>query len=81
MNPNPTSSPRWISSTPATATQYQLPQCQKALVRSKLWDASTQIPRTALPTVGEMMTAITQGEFDGKAYDEAYPERLRQTIY
>ena len=57
------------------------PQCQKAVVRSKLWDASTQIPRTALPTVGEMMTAITQGEFDGKAYDEAYPERLRQTIY
>ena len=43
--------------------------------------ASTQIPRTALPTVAEMMTAITQGAFDGNAYDEAYPERLRQTIY
>ncbi len=57
------------------------PQCQKALVRSKLWDQSTQIPRSALPTVGEMMTAITHGEFDGKAYDEAHPERLRQTIY
>ena len=57
------------------------PQCQKALVRSELWDASTQIPRTALPTVGEMMTTITQGAFDGNAYDEAYPERLRQTIY
>jgi len=24
---------------------------------------------------------ITDGEFDGAAYDAAYPERLRHTIY
>jgi PPOX class probable FMN-dependent enzyme len=57
------------------------PQCQKALVRSKLWDPATQIPRSSLPSVGEMMQAITKGEFDGKAYDAAYPDRLKQTIY
>ena len=57
------------------------PQCQKALVRSKLWDPATQIPRAALPTVGQMMAAITKGGFDGEAYDKAYPERLKQTIY
>jgi PPOX class probable FMN-dependent enzyme len=56
-------------------------QCQKALVRSKLWDPETQIDRAELPTVGDIMTAITAGEFDGAAYDAAYPERLRQTIY
>jgi PPOX class probable FMN-dependent enzyme len=56
-------------------------QCQKALVRSKLWDPAVQIERSALPTVGEIMTTITAGEFDGAAYDAAYPERLRQTIY
>jgi len=56
------------------------PQCQKALVRSKLWDADTQVPRSALPTVGQMMQTIDAG-FDGPAYDAAYPERLRTTIY
>ena len=56
-------------------------QCQKALVRSKLWDPATQVERSTLPTVGEIMTTITAGEFDGAAYDAAYPERLRRTIY
>jgi uncharacterized protein len=56
-------------------------QCQKALVRSKLWEASTQIARSELPTVGTMLSDISKGEFDGKAYDDAYPERLKQTIY
>jgi uncharacterized protein len=57
------------------------PQCQKALVRSKLWDIATQIPRSALPSNGAMLASITKGDFDGKAYDEAYPQRLKQTIY
>lgn len=56
-------------------------QCQKALVRSKLWDLASQIPRSSLPSVGTMLDAITDGAFGGKAYDEAYPERLKQTIY
>ncbi len=56
-------------------------QCQKALVRSKLWDPATQIPRSALPSTGSMLQAISQGSFDGKAYDDAYPERMKRTIY
>ena len=56
-------------------------QCQKALVRSKLWDPSTQISRAELPTMGQIFSTISKGEFDGEAYDKAYPERMRQTIY
>ncbi|MGJ4854816.1 pyridoxamine 5'-phosphate oxidase family protein [Labrys sp. La1] len=56
-------------------------QCQKALVRSKLWDPSTQISRSQLPSMGQILSTITKGDFDGEAYDKAYPERLRQTIY
>jgi PPOX class probable FMN-dependent enzyme len=56
-------------------------QCQKALVRSKLWDPAAQIPRASLPSVGTMLSAISKGAFDGEAYDAAYPERLKQTIY
>jgi PPOX class probable FMN-dependent enzyme len=29
--------------------------CAKALMRSRLWDPAARIPRTALPTMGEMM--------------------------
>ncbi len=57
------------------------PQCPKALVRSRLWDPASQIPRSALPSLGQMLEAITKGEVDGKSYDAAYPERIKQTIY
>lgn len=57
------------------------PQCPKALIRSKLWDLETQIPRSALPTAGQWLQRITNGEIDGAAHDAAYPERVRQTIY
>jgi predicted pyridoxine 5'-phosphate oxidase superfamily flavin-nucleotide-binding protein len=55
-------------------------QCQKALIRSKLWDAATQIPRTALPSTGTIVASLAKG-FDADTYDREYPERLRQTIY
>jgi PPOX class probable FMN-dependent enzyme len=56
-------------------------QCPKALMRSHLWDPSCHRDPSELPSVGDIMQAITAGAFDGKAYDDAYPERLRQTIY
>lgn len=57
------------------------PQCQKALVRARLWDPAMQITRSSLPSSGEMLATISKGAFDGEAYDKAYPERLKQTIY
>lgn len=63
------------------AVESIYPQCQKALVRSRLWDAGTQVPRADLPTAGQMMEAITNGTFDGKAYDAAYPARMKETLY
>ncbi|MFN8050654.1 MAG: pyridoxamine 5'-phosphate oxidase family protein [Acidimicrobiales bacterium] len=56
-------------------------QCPKALIRSNIWDPETFRDAADLPSVGQIMSAITAGEFDGKAYDDAYPERIRQTIY
>ncbi|MEZ5262690.1 MAG: pyridoxamine 5'-phosphate oxidase family protein [Acidimicrobiales bacterium] len=56
-------------------------QCPKALVRSKLWDPATQVPRSSLPSMGQILQGISDGAFDGAGYDAAYPERLRQTIY
>jgi PPOX class probable FMN-dependent enzyme len=56
-------------------------QCSKAIIRSKLWDASRHVDRTSLPSNGTILAAITKGEVGGEEYDRAYPERLRQTIY
>jgi PPOX class probable FMN-dependent enzyme len=56
-------------------------QCSKAIVRSKLWDPATQISRSALPSTGTMLAALSSGAMDAEEYDRAYPERLRQTIY
>ncbi len=56
-------------------------QCPKALIRSKLWDPAQHRTADELPTVGQIMAAITGGEIDGAAYDAVYPQRLRETIY
>jgi PPOX class probable FMN-dependent enzyme len=56
-------------------------QCQKAIVRSRLWDPAMHVEKSALPTVGEMMERLSKGDFDGKAYDAEYPERMKRTIY
>ena len=56
-------------------------QCPKALIRSDLWNPEHFRSPSELPTVGEINTEITEGAFDGAAYDAAYPERIKQTIY
>ncbi|HTU55600.1 MAG TPA: pyridoxamine 5'-phosphate oxidase family protein [Acetobacteraceae bacterium] len=56
-------------------------QCQKAVVRSDLWNPAKRLPRSALPSAGAVLAALTDGAVGGAAYDAAYPERLRQTIY
>jgi hypothetical protein len=55
-------------------------QCPKALVRSKLWDTETQIPRSALPSSGEILQAL-DADFDGPAYDAGYDAHLKKTMY
>ncbi len=56
-------------------------QCPKALIRSHLWEPARHREASELPSVGAIMELITSGEFDGKAYDVAYPQRVRETIY
>jgi PPOX class probable FMN-dependent enzyme len=56
-------------------------QCSKAIIRSRLWDASRHVDRASLPSNGTILAAITKGEMGGEEYDRAYPERLKATIY
>jgi uncharacterized protein len=56
-------------------------QCPKALTRGRIWDQATQIPRDALPSTGAILAKLSKGEIDGAAYDAAYPQRMKDTIY
>jgi len=59
-------------------------QCQKALVRSKLWAPEEWIERADLPSTGEMVkrfAEMNEQSFDAKSYDENYPEHMKKTIY
>jgi uncharacterized protein len=56
-------------------------QCPKALVRSHLWDPARFRAPAELPTVGQIMAAVTAGRHGGPEYDRAYPERLARTLY
>jgi uncharacterized protein len=63
------------------AVERAYTQCQKAIARSKLWDAARHVKASDLPTVGDMMQRLDPQNFDGKAYDAEYPERMKRTIY
>jgi len=56
-------------------------QCAKAIVRSKLWDPSIQVERSAMPTSGQILAEISEGQIDAKEHDRLAPERLKATIY
>jgi len=56
-------------------------QCAKALVRSKLWDASLHVERSTLPTAGKILAEISSGTLGGDEHDRLAPARMMQTIY
>jgi uncharacterized protein len=56
------------------------PQCQKALVRSKLWSDEVKAARPVLPGLGTMMQALDPA-FNGAQYEADYPARMERTIY
>ena len=55
-------------------------QCQKALARSQLWSDAHHVAPGTMPSAGQILQGI-KADFDGDAYDAAYPERMKKTIY
>src|ERR1700738_3455573 len=44
-------------------------QCAKAIVRSKLWDASRHVDRKSLPSTGTILADLTAGKMGGPEHD------------
>ena len=56
-------------------------QCAKAIVRSKLWDATRHVERKSLPSAGTILADLTDGKLGGPEHDRTAPDRLKATIY
>ena len=56
-------------------------QCSRALIRSELWNPEQHIPRSALPSTGEILAAVTDDRIDAETYDRELPPRLKATLY
>jgi PPOX class probable FMN-dependent enzyme len=56
-------------------------QCARAIIRSELWNPDRHLDPKSLPTAGEMLAAMTENQVGGRDYDQAWPDRARQTMW
>ncbi|SEQ10749.1 pyridoxamine 5'-phosphate oxidase family protein [Thalassovita taeanensis] len=54
-------------------------QCARAMMRAGLWAGQDQ--SAGLPTVGEILAAMTDGDIDGADYDRDWPERAASSLW
>ncbi|MEL7464919.1 MAG: pyridoxamine 5'-phosphate oxidase family protein [Pseudomonadota bacterium] len=69
--------------TPATVIVIEIgevySQCARAVMRAGLWTNADE--SDGLPSVGDLLVEMTEGRFDGKAYDEEWPGRAAKTMW
>ena len=56
-------------------------QCARAVKRSGLWDAANHIPPNTLPTPGQILQELSQGEIEATNYDTSWPARAAKTMW
>ena len=56
-------------------------QCARAIIRSDLWNPALHLDPKSLPTPGEILASLTDNAVGGPAYDKAWPERAKQTMW
>ena len=53
-------------------------QCARAVMRAGLWNRDDT---AGLPTMGDILADVTNGEIDGSAYDLAWPDRAAKSMW
>jgi uncharacterized protein len=54
-------------------------QCARAIIRARLWSGEDE--SGDLPTVGQILAAMTEGEVGGKDYDDSWADRAARTMW
>lgn len=70
--------PRSVIVLAVDATYFQ---CARAIARSDLWNPAKHVAPGSLPTPGQILAALSEGRIGGEAYDRAWPERAKQTMW
>ncbi|MGV3634015.1 MAG: pyridoxamine 5'-phosphate oxidase family protein [Pseudorhodoplanes sp.] len=56
-------------------------QCARAVIRAELWNPRHHVDPKSLPSAGQILSAITAARVGGEAYDKAWPERAKATLW
>ena len=56
-------------------------QCARAVMRADIWNPSKHPPRDQVPTPGQILSTITDARVGGKAYDEAWLPRAKESMW
>jgi PPOX class probable FMN-dependent enzyme len=56
-------------------------QCSRALVRADVWNPDKRLARSALPSTGTILAALSKEPFEAAPYDLALLQRVRETLY
>ncbi len=56
-------------------------QCARAIVRSDLWNPEKHVDPKDLPTPGQILANLTENRIGGKAYDDAWTPRAKETLW
>ena len=56
-------------------------QCARAILRSNLWDATKHVSKEAVPTIGEMLEALTNGKINAVEYNSNWPPRAKTSMW
>jgi uncharacterized protein len=56
-------------------------QCARAIVRADLWNPAKHVDPKTLPTPGRILAALSEDRVGGEAYDTAWPERAKATMW
>jgi len=56
-------------------------QCARALVRSQLWNAEHHVDPAHLPSPGDILASMSDGEVGGNKYDADWKARAEKTMW
>ncbi len=56
-------------------------QCARAILRAGLWDPAEHVEKSEVPTIGEMLEAVTQGKINAEEYNNNWPARAKTSMW
>lgn len=56
-------------------------QCSRAVIRADLWNPEHQVTEGSLPTPGRILADLTGDRLGGEAYDLAWQQRARESMW